>query len=82
MPLEFCTQHKYNYIVGYKKREVITMSPRTGRPTSDPKDKFLKIRVSQNDLDKLKEVSDKKGISKTEVIRIGINIQFEELKGK
>lgn len=58
------------------------MSPRTGRPTSDPKDKFLKIRVSQNDLDKLKEVSDKKGISKTEVIRIGINIQFEELKGK
>ena len=58
------------------------MSPRTGRPTSDPKDKFLKIRVSQNDLDKLKEVSDKKGISKTEVIRIGINIQFKELKGK
>ena len=82
MPLEFCTRHKYNYIVGYEKREVITMSPRTGRPTSDPKDKFLKIRVSQNDLDKLKEVSDKKGISKTEVIRIGINIQFEELKGK
>lgn len=58
------------------------MSPRTGRPTTEPKDKFLKIRVSQNDLDKLNEVADKKGISKTEVIRNGINLQYEEIKGK
>ncbi len=58
------------------------MSPRIGRPTTEPKDKFLKIRVSQNDLDKLSEVSEKKGISKTEVIRNGINIQYSELKGK
>lgn len=58
------------------------MSPRTGRPTTEPKDKFLKIRVSQNDLDKLNEVADKKGISKTEVIRNGINLQYEEVKGK
>ena len=58
------------------------MSPRTGRPTTEPKNKFLKIRVSQNDLDKLDFVAKNTGHSKTEVIRKGINLQYEELKGK
>lgn len=59
------------------------MSPKNaGRPTADPKNKFLKIRVSQSDLDKLKYVAEKKQISKTEVIRIGIDFQYENLKGK
>lgn len=58
------------------------MSPRTGRPTTEPKNKFLKIRVSQNDLDKLDFVAKNTGQSKTEVIRKGINLQYEELKGK
>lgn len=58
------------------------MSPRTGRPTTEPKNKFLKIRVSQNDLNKLDFVAKNTGQSKTEVIRKGINLQYEELKGK
>lgn len=58
------------------------MSPKKGRPTSDPKNKFLKIRVSQNDLDRLSYVAEKTDISKTDVIRKGINLQYEELKGK
>ena len=58
------------------------MVPKKGRPTTDPKDKFLKIRVSQNDLDKLSYVAEKTNISKTEVIRKGINLQYEYLKGK
>ena len=58
------------------------MVPKKGRPTTDPKDKFLKIRVSQNDLDKLSYVAQKTNISKTEVIRKGINLQYEDLKGK
>ena len=33
-----------------------------GRPTSDPKNKFLKIRVSQKDLDKLNYVAEKLNI--------------------
>ncbi len=53
-----------------------------GRPTSDPKNKFLKIRVSQKDLDKLNYVAEKLNISKTEVIRKGVNSQYEELKDK
>lgn len=58
------------------------MSPKTGRPTSDPKDKFLKIRVSQKDLDTLEFVSKKLGITKTEVIRKGVELQYESLKDK
>ena len=53
-----------------------------GRPTSDPKNKFLKIRVYQKDLDKLNYVAEKLNISKTEVIRKGVNSQYEELKDK
>ncbi len=68
--------------VGYKKIGGAIISPKKGRPTTEPKDKFLKIRVSQNDLDQLSSVAIKKGISKTEVIRRGIKIQYFELKGK
>ena len=55
---------------------------RTGRPTNDPKNKFLKIRMSESDLEKLEIVSKKKNISKTEVIRHGIEIQYSELKSE
>lgn len=58
------------------------MSNKKGRPTTEPKDKFLKIRVSQNDLDKLDFIAKKKNISKTAVIRNGINFQYEEVKDK
>lgn len=68
-------------VVGYKKRRC-SMSPKKGRPTSEPKDKFLKIRVSQKDLDKISYVAEKTNTSKTDVIRKGVNLQYEELKGK
>lgn len=58
------------------------MNNKKGRPTAEPKDKFLKIRVSQNDLDKLDFVAEKKNISKTAVIRNGINLQYNEVKDK
>ena len=58
------------------------MSPKRGRPTSEPKDKFLKLRVSQKDLDKLNYVAEKTNTTKTDVIRKGINLQYEELMGK
>ena len=33
------------------------MSPKTGRPTTEPKNKFLKMRMSQEELDKLSYVA-------------------------
>ena len=81
LSLDFCTLRYYTVVVGYKKKGVEHMTTK-GRPTSDPKNKFLKIRVSQKDLDKLNYVAEKLNISKTEVIRKGVNSQYEELKDK
>lgn len=58
------------------------MSPKTGRPTTEPKNKFLKMRMSQEDLDKLSYVAEKTGMSKTDVVRKGIEIQLAGLKDK
>lgn len=67
---------------GTKRKKVNKISSKKGRPTSEPKDKFLKIRVSQKDLDKLSYVAEQTNTSKTDVIRKGVNLQYEELKGK
>ena len=58
------------------------MSPKTGRPTTEPKNKFLKMRMSQEDLDKLSYVAEKRGMTKTDVVRKGIEIQLAGLKDK
>ena len=68
-------------LVGYRKGGYF-ISPKLGRPTTDPKDRFLKIRVSQSDLDKIKYVSKSLKITQTEAIRRGIEIQYNELKDK
>lgn len=80
--IDFCVAQYYIFIVGYKKEGRYAMSPKRGRPTSEPKDKFLKLRVSQKDLDKLNYVAEKTNTTKTDVIRKGINLQYEELMGK
>ena len=48
------------------------MSPRTGRPTDDPKNYRVSYRLSKEDIDKINECCEKLGISATEVIRGGI----------
>lgn len=56
------------------------MSPRTGRPTDDPKRKELKIRVSDNTLDKLEYCHQKTGLPKAEIVRQGIDTIYNQLK--
>lgn len=56
------------------------MSPHVGRPTDDPKNLNTRIRLSENDVEKLNYCTEKLGIKKAEVIRMGINKVYEELK--
>ena len=56
------------------------MSPRTGRPTTDPKNHETRIRMSDEDLRLLKICCDKTGLSKTDVIRQGIREVYEKVK--
>lgn len=56
------------------------MSPRTGRPTDNPKKISMPVRLSDDDIQRLEYCSDKTGKSKAEIIRIGIEKVYEELK--
>lgn len=53
-----------------------------GRPTSNPKDSFIKIRASEKDKERLKYASEITKQSQAEVIRKGIElvIQNEQIK--
>ena len=54
------------------------MSPRTGRPTTDPKRSNMNIRFSEKDLEKLDYCAKVLGLTKAEVIRRGIDKMYDE----
>lgn len=56
------------------------MSPRTGRPTNDPKRHETRIRMSDEDVRLLEECSKALGITKADVIRIGIREVYAKIK--
>lgn len=56
------------------------MSPRTGRPTNDPKKLSTRIRLSDDDIKRLEFCCEKTGLKKSEVIRQGIKEVYEKLK--
>lgn len=46
--------------------------------TDNPKDKTFKIRLDDNTYNKLEYLSERKKCSKAEIIRAGIEIQYEK----
>lgn len=57
------------------------MSPRTGRPKSEkPKNVDLKLRITQETADELKECAEALDISRTAVIEKGIKLVKAEIK--
>lgn len=56
------------------------MSPRTGRPTTNPKKHETRIRMSDEDVRILEYCCQETGMSKTDVIRKGIREVYESLK--
>ncbi len=56
------------------------MSPRTGRPTQDPKRHETRIRMSDEDIRLLKLCCEKTGMTKTDVIRQGIREVYAKIK--
>ena len=51
-----------------------------GRPTENPKDIVLKIRLDHDTSDKLEECSQAMEVSKAEVVRQGIHKMHDDLK--
>lgn len=58
------------------------MSPRTGRPTVNPKQNRESFRLSDSDIEKLKFCMEKMKMTKTDIIRKGIELVYQEAKKK
>ena len=58
------------------------MSPRTGRPTQEKRDKRFEIRLSESTYNILEECSNKLKISKAAVIHNGIALVKSEIDKK
>lgn len=56
------------------------MSPRTGRPTDNPKQERITVRLDGESSDILKKYCDTKNIDKAEAIRLGIKKLAEEIE--
>ena len=51
-----------------------------GRPTDNPKSTLAHFRMSDEDLKKLEFCSEQTGLSKSEIVRKGIDKVYQELK--
>lgn len=53
---------------------------RMGRPTNNPKDEELKVRISREDKEKLEYCIKYSNKSKSEIVRNGIDMVYNDLK--
>lgn len=58
------------------------MSPlkKGSKLTDNPKDTMLRVRLDKETVEQLEAVTERLGISKSEVVRNGIKIQYEQTK--
>ena len=55
------------------------MPKKMGRPTTSPKENYTGIRLSDDELEKVKICMDCTGMTKTGVIRAGIQLVYEQI---
>ena len=63
-----------------KKKGDDYMSPRTGRPTNDPKKLSTRIRMSDEDIKMLEYCCEVTGRTKADIIRDGIREVYNKIK--
>lgn len=56
------------------------MSPRTGRPTDNPKSNPIHVRLDEESTEILRKYCEQEGIKKTEGIRRGIKMLESKIK--
>jgi hypothetical protein len=56
------------------------MSPRTGRPTNNPRHNRKSYRLSDDDVNKLTYCVEHSDMSETDVVRKGIDMVYQEIK--
>lgn len=58
------------------------VSPRMGRPTTEPKSNWTGFRLSDNDIKKLEYCVKETGKSKAEIVREGIDLVYQKIAKK
>lgn len=58
------------------------MKPRIGRPTDNPKSNRESFRLSDEDIMKLEFCMKETGMTKTDIIRKGIDLVYREIEKK
>lgn len=56
------------------------MSPRTGRPTENPKNDIIKVRATKEDREKLLYCCEMAGKTQYEIVMEGIDTVYQKLK--
>lgn len=75
IPLDFCVAIIYNMVTQNEGGEQMG---KIGRPTADPKTHQLRIRLSEADNRKLNDCAERLEISRSDVIRRGIDKVYKE----
>ena len=78
--LDFCSYTTYNGTVATKGGETISEPKKTGRPTDNPKDTMFRVRLDDKSVQQLEESAESLKISKSEVVRKGIELVHKSLK--
>ncbi len=80
--IDFLWRQYYIYCSDKKKGDE-SVSPRTGRPKSDnSKDTMLRVRIDEETVNKLNFTSKELGITKSEVVRNGIENEYQKVLKK
>ncbi len=58
------------------------MSPRTGRPTDDPKKSRFELRISDKENEMLEYCMKETGMSRADIVRRGIELVYKEVSEK
>lgn len=58
------------------------MSPRTGRPTDNPREKRIGIRVSEEEIEMISYCLKNSDMSQSDIIRLGVRKVYEEIKNQ
>lgn len=55
------------------------MSPRTGRPTDNPKDERITVRLDEKSADIMKQYCEQENVDKAEAVRRGLKLLESEI---
>ena len=77
--LDFCCYKTYNNIVATKGSDKMA-AKKIGRPTESLKDYMLRTRLDNETVKKLDCVAEQSHLTRSEVVRRGIEMQYDQLQ--